>query len=88
VDNIDDVRSQIVDELTERKTQENIAKVFEQLKGNTHVINYLAKTNSHPDPTVNPASKGSAIKQTSGERPAETTPRSKTASSAASNRSK
>lgn len=75
IDNIEEVREQLYEELMERKVQENIAKVFEKIKAETTVRNYLTQTVSGPDAQqVNPAAKGSAnskpgaIKQTSGEK--------------------
>jgi foldase protein PrsA len=67
VNDIDQVREELVNELKERRTQESIAKVFERIKSETHVINNLARTNSHPEPnTVNPGAKGAAPQRTSG----------------------
>jgi foldase protein PrsA len=83
-----EISDEIVTELKERKTQESIAKVFERIKAEAHVINHLTKTNSHAEPaTVNPAAKGNGIRQTSGEKPA-TPPaaRPRTAASKAANK--
>lgn len=81
VDDIESVRETLVDELIERKTQESIAKVFEDIKSNTRVDNYLTRSVSGPESTVNPATKSSSspratgVKQTSAEKPAPTKPR-------------
>lgn len=75
VDSIEGVREQLVTELKERKVQENVAKVFEKIKAETPVRNFLTDTVSGPEPqSVNPAAKTSSgtaksgIKQTSGEK--------------------
>lgn len=76
VDNLEDVRDQIVDQLKERKVQESVAKVYESVKEQTVVHNYLTNTVSGPDPqAVNPAARTtssnarqSKIQQTSGEK--------------------
>jgi len=46
VTDIEEVRSQLVDQLTETKTQQAIGKVFEKLKEQTRVDNYLTRTSS------------------------------------------
>lgn len=66
-----EIRGEIVTELKERRTQESIAKVFQRIKEEAHVINQLTGTNSHANPaTVNPAAKGTGVRQTSAEKPA------------------
>lgn len=70
VENIDDVREQIVEELKERKTQENVAKVFERIKQDTSVDNYLAGTTTRVDSTNgNPAAKPAAVKKDGAVKP-------------------
>lgn len=93
VSKLDDVRDQLVDELKERKVQENIAKVFAKIKENTPVHNLLTNAMSGPDQqSVNPASRGGAantqkptgIRQTSAEQPAgKTAPKAKSAAAGA-----
>jgi len=97
---LDEVRDQLVDELKERKVQENIAKVFARIKEQTPVHNLLTGAVSGPDlQSVNPAARGNpaagqpgqpkstGIKQTSAEQPAtKAGVKSKTAGTAAPNR--
>jgi foldase protein PrsA len=92
VKHIDDVREELYQELVERKTQENIAKVFEKIKAETRVDNYLTRSTSGPDTSsVKPAAKSpsgarsTGIKQTSGEQPAATRTRTATSGKATRN---
>lgn len=96
IDKLDEVRDQLVDELKERKVQENIAKVFAKIKEKTPVHNLLTGAMSGPDlQSVNPAARGGApgaqkptgIQQTSGEQPApKAATKPKTSAAAAPNR--
>ena len=63
VTNIDDVRNSLVDQLTEAKTQQAIGKVFEKIKEQTTVHNYLANTSTGPGPGAGPT--GGAVQPVS-----------------------
>lgn len=81
VDDIAQVQNELVDELIERKTQESIAKVFEKIRAETAVDNYLTRGVSGPERSANPAAKSSAtpratgVIQTSAEKPTAAKPR-------------
>lgn len=54
VTDIEEVRNSLVDQLTEAKTQQAIGKVFEKIKEQTRVDNYLARTSTGPGPGAGP----------------------------------
>jgi len=54
VTDIETVRNSLVDQLTEAKTQQAIGKVFEKIKEQTRVDNYLANTSTGPGPGAGP----------------------------------
>lgn len=60
VDNIDEVRDTLYDELKEAKTQQAVGKVFEKIKESTRVDNYYARTTSGPDKIVPVSAQGIA----------------------------
>jgi foldase protein PrsA len=60
VDNIDEVRDTLYDELKEAKTQQAVGKVFEKIKESTRVDNYYARTTSGPDTIVPVSAQGNA----------------------------
>ena len=61
VTDIETVRTSLVDQLTESKTQQAIGKVFEKIKEQTRVDNFLANTSTGPGPGAGPT--GSAAIQ-------------------------
>lgn len=70
VTSIDEVRDGLYEELMEQKTQMSVAKVFETIKKNAQVDNYLTQTSTGPNrPFTQPAG---GVQQTSGQRPATT----------------
>ena len=56
VTDIEEVRNSLVDQLTEAKTQQAIGKVFEKIKEQTRVDNYLTQTSTGPGPGTGPSS--------------------------------
>lgn len=70
VTSIDEVRDSLYEELMEAKTQESVAKVFEQIKQNTQVDNYLTQTSTGPNRAFGGNATGGGIQQTSGQGPA------------------
>jgi len=54
VTDIEEVRNSLVDQLTEAKTQQAIGKVFEKIKDQTRVDNYLTRTSTGPGPANGP----------------------------------
>lgn len=50
VTDIEEVRNSLVDQLTEAKTQQAIGKVFEKIKEQTRVDNYLTRSSTGPGP--------------------------------------
>ena len=63
VTDIEEVRNSLVDQLTEAKTQQAIGKVFEKIKEQTRVDNYLTQTSTGPGPGAGPG--GGAIQPVS-----------------------
>lgn len=61
VTDIEEVRNSLVDQLTEAKTQQAIGKVFEKIKEQTRVDNYLTRSSTGPGPGAGPT--GSAAIQ-------------------------
>lgn len=59
VTDIEEVRNSLVDQLTEAKTQQAIGKVFEKIKEQTRVDNYLTRSSTGPGPANGPS--GGAI---------------------------
>jgi len=49
VTDIDEVKSVLYDELKESKIQADVAKIFEKLKKETTVDNYLTQTSNRPE---------------------------------------
>ncbi|MBI1345907.1 peptidylprolyl isomerase [bacterium] len=80
VTTIDEVRDSLYEELMEAKTQESIAKIFEDIKKNTQIDNYLTQTSTGPNRPFNGAAAG-GIQQTSGQVPVRTGIRPATATS-------
>jgi foldase protein PrsA len=71
VESIDEVRDTLYEELMEAKTQESVAKVFETIKKNTLVDNYLTQTSTGPNrPFTGGAAPAGAVQQTGGQAPA------------------
>ncbi len=58
VTDIEEVRNSLVDQLTEAKTQQSVAKVFEKIKEQTRVDNYLTRTSNGPGPGAGPTGAG------------------------------
>lgn len=69
VKDIAEVRDSLYEELFEAKTQESIAKVFEQIKNNAQIDNFLTQTSTGPNRPFTSSAAGGAIQQTSGQRP-------------------
>ncbi len=67
--NIDDVRDSLYEELHEAKTQESVAKVFETIKKNAQVDNYLTQTSTGPNRPFTAPAPGGTIQQTNGQGP-------------------
>ncbi|MDX1967754.1 MAG: peptidylprolyl isomerase [Planctomycetaceae bacterium] len=67
--NIDDVRDSLYEELHEAKTQESVAKVFEAIKKNAQVDNYLTGTTTGPNRPFTSPAPGGAIQQINGQAP-------------------
>ncbi len=67
VQDISEVRDSLYEELFEAKTQESVAKVFENIKKNTQIDNYLTQTSTGPN---RPFTSANGIQQTSGQTPA------------------
>jgi foldase protein PrsA len=68
VTSIDEVRDSLYEELLEQKTQMSVARVFETIKKNAAVDNYLTQTSTGPNrPFTQPAA---GVQQTGGQRPA------------------
>ena len=67
VTDIEEVRNSLVDQLTEAKTQQAIGKVFEKIKEQTRVDNFLTNTSTGPGPGAGPttAASGGAIQPVS-----------------------
>jgi foldase protein PrsA len=68
VNSIDEVRDSLYEELLEQKTQQSVAKVFETVKKNAQVDNYLTQTSTGPNRPFTQAAGG--VQQTSGQRAA------------------
>jgi len=66
VSTIDEVRDSLYEELMEAKTQEAVAKVFENIKKTTQIDNYLTQTSTGPNRAFSGAAAG-GIQQTSGQ---------------------
>ncbi|MEK6257035.1 MAG: peptidylprolyl isomerase [Planctomycetota bacterium] len=64
VTDIEEVRNSLVDQLTEAKTQQAIGKVFEKIKEQTRVDNYLTRSSTGPGPGAGPTG-GAAIQPVS-----------------------
>ena len=64
VTDIEEVRNSLVDQLTEAKTQQAIGKVFEKIKEQTRVDNYLTRSSTGPGPGTGPTG-GAAIQPVS-----------------------
>ncbi len=60
VTDIEEVRNSLVDQLTEAKTQQAIGKVFEKIKEQTRVDNYLTQTSTGPGPGPGPTTPATA----------------------------
>lgn len=69
VKNIDEVRDQLYEELREAKTQQAVAQIFEQVKKEIPVDNFLTQTSTGPKRPFTQATPG-AIQPTSGVKPA------------------
>jgi foldase protein PrsA len=67
VTNIEDVREALSQQLTEEKTQESVAKIFEEIKTRATILNHLAGTSTKGSPYEQ---RGGAVQQTGAERPA------------------
>lgn len=81
VDNMEAVRGELVNELKERKIQESVAKLFEQIKSEARVDNLLTNTTTHPAPANVDTAPKVNIKQTSAEKSATgSQPKAKSAS--------
>ncbi len=71
VDNIDEVRDRLYEDLVEQRVQESVAKVFQQLKEQARVDNYLTNTSTagrSSTRTADGENAGGPIRQTSGTR--------------------
>uniref|UniRef100_A0A7C4QTG4 peptidylprolyl isomerase n=1 Tax=Schlesneria paludicola TaxID=360056 RepID=A0A7C4QTG4_9PLAN len=66
----EDVRDSLYEELLEQKTQQSVAKVFENLKKNAKVDNFLTQTSTGPNRPFAAQPAGAAVQQTSGQKPA------------------
>ena len=69
VDDIQVVWNDLLSQLQEEKTQEAVAKVFEDIKQNARIDNYLTRT-STGTATLNPVRQARAVNPTQGIRPA------------------
>lgn len=79
VKDIAEVRDSLYQELFEAKTQEAVAKVFETIKNNAQIDNFLTQTSTGPNrPFTSPAAAGGQIQQTSGQVPGGIAPRTAT----------
>jgi foldase protein PrsA len=68
VDSLDEVRDTLYEELLEAKTQESVAKVFETIKKNAVVDNYIAGTSTGPNRPFT-GQPGNNIQQTGAQAP-------------------
>ena len=67
VTDIDEVKSVLYDELKESKIQADVAKIFEKLKKETIVDNYLTQTSNRPERNAAASGPiGGAVQPTSG----------------------
>ncbi len=67
VTDIDEVKSVLYDELKESKIQADVAKIFEKLKKETIVDNYLTQTSNRPERNASASGPvGGAVQPTSG----------------------
>ena len=62
---IEEVKDALYDELKESKVQANVAKIFEQIKKQTIVDNYLTQTSNRPERKANAAGPTGAIQPAS-----------------------
>lgn len=69
VNSLDEVRESLYEELFEAKTQESVAKVFEQIKKNTPIDNFLTQTSTGPNRPFAGAAGNGNVQQTSGQAP-------------------
>lgn len=72
VNDIEEVRDSLYDELKESKTQQAVGKTFEKIKESTTVQNFYAQTSSGPAPRAIPAG-GPAAANAGGVQPASAT---------------
>jgi foldase protein PrsA len=71
VEDIADVRDTLYDDLFEQKTQQMVAEVFETVKKETRVDNFLTQTTTGPDRPIGQIPGGNgAIQQTNATKPA------------------
>jgi foldase protein PrsA len=91
VTDIEEVRDALYDELKEAKIQAEVAKIFDQIKKETIVDNYLTQTSNRPERTANAAGPATGNIQPAGgsqTKAGSTTNRSAKAASGAGNQSK
>lgn len=66
----EDVRDSLYEELMEQKTQQSVAKVFENLKKNAKVDNFLTQTSTGPNRPFATQPGTPSVQQTAGQKPA------------------
>ena len=66
VTDIEEVRNTLYDELKETKVQVSVAKLFEQIKKNTIVDNYLTQTSNRPERTAAGTGPSGVVQPVSG----------------------
>ena len=66
VNDIDEVRNTLYEELKESKIQADVAKVFDQIKKQTIVDNYLTQTSNRPERTAGASGANGGVQPASG----------------------
>ncbi len=69
VTDIEEVRNTLYDELKESKIQSEVAKLFDQIKKQTIVDNYLTQTSNRPERTANGTGAPGGVQPASGVQP-------------------
>jgi foldase protein PrsA len=74
VRSIDEVREELQQQLVEEKTQEAVAKVFQELKDKAQVINYLTQNSTAGAPSAGKPAGAAKVQQTSAAQPSGNSP--------------